>query len=908
MALSIGTRIGSYEIIGTLGAGGMGEVYRARDTRLKRDVALKILPESFATDPDRLARFQREAEVLASLNHPNIAAIHGLEESNGTRALVMELVEGETLADRIAHGPIPVDEALAIAKQIAEALEAAHEKGIIHRDLKPANIKLRPDGTVKVLDFGLAKALEPTSAPGVDATASPTITSPAMMTGVGVLLGTAAYMSPEQARGKAVDKRSDIWAFGCVLYEMLTGRRAFSGDEVSDVLASVLAREPDWTLLPDGFSPVLVTFLKRCLHKDRKHRIGDAQSLRLALEGVFDTDAGRAGPSQIERSPPDRRPTMRRVAAASAAAVAVGGLLGGTAVWWLTRPASPRVFRTEVTTGGATALNLAGPARDIAMTPDGSRIVYRGLGQLLVRAVDQLEPVPIKGVGNPYDLFVSPDGQWIGFFDGTLLKKVAVTGGPPVTILNAGAVGRGATWVDNGTILFATAANETGLQRVSADGGSPTALTTPDPKLGEGDHVLPQLLPGGGGVLLTVTPSNGSADDAQVAVLDLRTGVKKTLIRGGSAAQYVSSGHLVYSVAGTLRAVPFDVQSLEVRGTAVPVVPQLVAKIGGSADFALAGNGTLAYVPTAVTTSTRNTLVWVDRQGREEPLAAPERAYLYPRLSPDGTRVAVAIADQQQDIWFWELTRNTLTRFTFDPGPDSYPVWTPDGRRLIFGSARGGEPNLFWQAADGSGTTERLTNSPLNQQAFSVSPDGSRVIFREGGVPYDLHMLRLGRERQSVRLFQTPFNEVNAEVSPDGRWLAFESDESGQREVHVRPFPDVGGGRWQVSTGGGSRPLWARNGEELFYLNDSGDEAALMSVRVQNSATWTASTPARLFAGRFFHVVVQGQLGQGRTYDVAPDGKRFLMIKVGGTDAAEAARIIVVQNWTEELKRLVPVN
>jgi serine/threonine-protein kinase len=436
---------------------------------LRRDDALKVLPDAFAADADRLARFRREAQVLASLNHPNIAHVYGLEQADGLQALVMELVEGPTLADRIAQGPIPIDEALPIATQIAEALEAADERGIIHRDLKPANVKVRPDGTVKVLDFGLAKALEPMSAASVDATASPTITSPALMTGVGVLLGTAAYMSPEQARGKPVDKRSDIWAFGCVLYEMLTGKRAFEGEEVSDVLASVLAREPDWTILPDGLSPVLGTFLKRCLHKDRRHRIGDAQSIRLALEGAFD-EPGRRGSSHIHETSSHRRTTMRGVVTASAAAVALGGLLSGTAVWWLTRPAESRVVRTEVTTAGATALNLAGPARDLTMTPDGSRIVYRGLGQLLVRAVDQLEPMPIKGVGNPYDLFASPDGQWIGFFDGTLLKKVAVTGGPPVTILNAEAVGRGATWVDNDTILFATAASEIGLQRGAGSG------------------------------------------------------------------------------------------------------------------------------------------------------------------------------------------------------------------------------------------------------------------------------------------------------------------------------------------------------------------------------------------------------------------------------------------------------
>jgi len=911
VSLNPGTRLGPYEVTGSLGAGGMGEVYRARDARLKRDVALKILPVSFAMDADRLARFQREAEVLASLNHPNIAAIYGLEEGSveagpHMRALVMELVEGETLADRIARGPIPVDEALPIAKQITEALEAAHEQGIIHRDLKPANIKVRPDGTVKVLDFGLAKLGEPRGsgqqAPGGALSMSPTITSPAM-TGVGMLLGTAAYMSPEQARGKVADKRSDIWAFACVLYEMLTGHRAFDGEDVTDTLAAVMRSEPKWERLPDAISPSLRVFLRRCLHKDSKQRVGDIRDVRLALEGAFETGAPQVA-SPIAAGYPSG---WRSVAMLTASALLIGAVIAGAAVWIAVRPAAARVVRTEITTSDAAGLSVTGPGRDVVVTPDGSRIVYHTAGQIFVRAVNQLDPTPLSDAGNTQGLFVSPDGQWVGFFEGTLLKKVAITGGPPVTLCDIKGLGLGATWGGDGTIIFS--GGEPGLKRVSAAGGAPAVLTKPKREAGELDHRYPEFLPTRQAVLFTIWPVAASgADDAQIAVLDLRSGTQKVLVRGGSHARYVPTGHLVYRVGGTLRAVAFDLERLEVTGTPVPVVPQLLTKQGGAADFDVAENGMLVYVAGSApreATAPRRRLVWVDRQGREEFLEAPERAYLYPRMSPDGTRVAVAISDQQADIWVWDLTRKTLTRTTFDPAPDSYPVWTPDSRRVIFGSPRGGQPNLFWQPADGTGAAERLTESSYNQQAFSISPDGSRLVFREGLPPYDLNVLLVGTDRRREPLLRTPFNEGNAEVSPDGRWLAYESNESGRNDVYVRPFPDVNAGRWQVSTAGGSRPLWARNGQELFYV---GEDAALMSVRVQRGTTWTATTPLMLFTGQqFFFGDAPGQLGQGRTYDIARDGRRFLMIKEGSADGARPTNsIVVVQNWFEELKRLVP--
>src|SRR5688572_22005330 len=725
MPLSTGTRLGPYEILSALGAGGMGEVYCARDTKLDRAVAIKILPEAFAADTERIARFQREAKTLASLNHPNIAHIHGLEESSGVRALVMELVEGEDLAQRIARGAIPVAEALSIAKQIADALEAAHEQGIIHRDLKPANIKVRPDGTVKVLDFGLAKAMEPASAlrasAGQAVSQSPTITTPAM-TQAGVILGTAAYMSPEQARGKAVDTRADIWAFGCVLYEMLTGQRAFDGEGVSETIARVIEREPDWARLPATLSPALRTYIRRCLQKDPRQRVQAVGDVRLALEGAFETAGSQtAAPAVVTE--------WRRVALVGVAAIIASAAIVGTLVWFAARGAEPvpsRVSRLQLTPAGAAALSIGWNDRDVAITPDGSRLIYIGNQgtQIFVRALDALAPAAVF-TGSPRGVFVSPDGLWIGFVDGVgTLKKVAVTGGPAVTVATPDTAGSsGETWGADDTIIFATNSVETGLQRVSAAGGSLTVLTRPDRVQGEADHFWPEILPGGRAVLFTITSQTGGLDAAQVAVLDLETGTHRVLVRGGSHAHYVSSGHLVYASAGTLRAVPFDLARLETRGTPVTVVPDVVTTIKGGMDAVVAGDGTLAYVLGTVE-GTPRTLVWVDRQGRETPLLAQPRPYLLPALSPDGTRVAVFANDQEHDLWLWDLRRTTLTRLTSAPGDDSLQVWTPDSRRLIFTSERAGVRNLFWQAADGAGAVERLTESPDTQYPTGVAPDG----------------------------------------------------------------------------------------------------------------------------------------------------------------------------------------
>ncbi len=936
MPVTPGTRIGAYEVVSLIGVGGMGEVYRATDTNLKRQVAIKVLPTSVAADADRLARFQREAEVLAALNHPHIAQIYGLETSGATIALVMELVEGPTLADRIAQGAIPLEDALPIAKQIADALEAAHEQGIVHRDLKPANIKVREDGTVKVLDFGLAKAMDPAGASSDHAMNSPTISMHA--TQAGMILGTAAYMAPEQARGKTVDKRADIWAFGCVLYEMLTGQGAFGGDDVTVTLARVVEREPDFAALPPSVPARVRQVLQLCLRKDPKQRVGDIRDVRLALEGAFETMAVTPATSAVMAQ--DARPLKRVLPIAAAIGLAVA-IVSVAVTWFAMRPAPPTpppLMRFAIVPPPAQPLAFIGADRDLAISPDGTALVYRvraagGQAQLVVRRLDALETQAVTGLSSAGGFavrspFFSPDGHWVGFFDGTELKKVAITGGPAITLCTIIGGSRGASWGDDDTIVFATNAMP-GLQRVPAGGGDPTGLTTPDAAQHETGHWFPSVLPGGRGVLFTIM--SGSAETAQVAVLDLQTGQRTTLVRGGSQATYVDpstastgsgqagsgqAGYLVYGVAGTLRAVPFDRARLAVVGDPVPVVAHVTMGTTGAAEFVVARSGTLVYVPGGADGQTGSrSLVWVNRQGHEAPIAAPPRAYVTARLSPDGTRVALEIRDQEQDIWTWDLARQTLTRVTFDPGADEAPVWTPDSRRILFASNRAGTSNLFWHAADGTGPDQRLTTSTNAQYPTSVTPDGTHVLGYEFGPKTGADVVQFAwdgaaaargtgasaasGQAPSVPLVQTPFIERNAAISPDGRYLAYESSESGLTQVYVRPYPTVNAGRWQVSTGGGRMPAWARTGRELFYVDAAG---TLTAVPVQTTgATFSAGNPATVFATKYAMPVLQ------RTYDVSADGLRFLMIKESTTDGtASLPSMTVVLNWFEELKARVP--
>jgi serine/threonine-protein kinase len=905
VALAPGARLGAYEILSLIGQGGMGEVYRATDTKLRREVAIKVLPEAFAADPERTARFQREAELLATLNHPNIAAVYGVEDSAGVTAIVLELVEGETLADRIARGPLEIDDAIAVARQLVDALEAAHDRGVIHRDLKPANIKVTPDGKVKVLDFGLAKMAE-REARVSGLSFSPTLSIQA--TYAGTILGTAAYMSPEQARGKPVDRKTDIWAFGCVLYEMLTGKQAFEGGEtVSDSVASILRSEVDWAALPLATPSHVATVLRRCLQKDPQKRLPHIGPVRLEFD---DAERNSVLPdSTISRSGPSRRATFV-VASAALVAAMVSAAAAASIVWWVmrARPLPPqRPARLPLMMPADLPIWTGSPDRSIVIAPDGAHVVSvngsgaGGGGQLMVRSLDQLEPLPIKGVAFARAPFVSPDSRWIGYFESGELKKVPMGGGPPITICRIRGGTRGSTWGPDNTIVYATNDSSTGLSMVPAGGGEPEILTKADTTHGEVDHLFPSFLPGGHVVLFTIS-TTGSIDNGMIASLDIKTGERKTLVRGASFAEYAPSGHLLYASGGSLHAVRFDPERLEVLSDPVVVADQIRTEPSGAAQFTIAPTGAFAYLSGGSGNYEARTLVWVDRRGREQPVSAPVRAYLHPRLSPDGSRVAVAIADQEQDIWILDLARQTLTPLTFGSAVEQYPVWTPDGRRVLFRSDRSGIPNLFWQFADGTGTAEQVT--AVTQTIVipdAITPDSKALVVQTG-----VHIGIIGLDdRQKVSpVVEAPGIQSNAALSPDGRWLAYSSDESGTPQIFVRPFPNVDAGRWQVSSNGGTKPVWRGNGQELFYLGLSAAGASLMAVPVHTTDRFSFGNPTKLFDGRPYYTVPLG-----RTYDVSADGQRFLMIKptIEADPSATPVKAVLVLNWTEELKQRVPV-
>ena len=899
MPLNVGSRLGHYDVTALIGEGGMGQVYQATDTKLKRQVALKILPEAFSADPERLARFQREAEVLASLNHPNIAQIHGLEEADGVRALVLELVEGPTLADRIKQGPIPLDEALPIAKQIAEALEAAHEQGVIHRDLKPANVKVKDDGTVKVLDFGLAKALDPN--PTGDPSQSPTLTAAA--TQMGVIMGTAAYMSPEQARGKPVDKRADIWAFGCVLYEMLTGQRAFHGEDVSLTLASVMKSDLNVKTLPHDVPATVRTVLRQCLVKDPKERLRDIGDVRLAMKGVFETTV--SAPS--EPTTPPRLQVWQRPIPLVLAGLALL-VVGGLAVWTLTRPdvVPPDLMRFVFSPPDNAPLTFGGNFRDVAISPDGTQIVYKGgvggTQQLNLRPIDQVVGAPLRGGEGATDPFISPDGEWVGFHSGgpstsaRTLQKVSMFGGPPVTLAESPNVIVGASWGADDQIIFGTAGG--GLFRVSGGGGEPEALTTLDAEQGVVNHVWPSIIPGREAVVFVIA-TGPPLTTGQLAVLDLDSGETRQLGLAGVSPHYVSTGHLVYAAEdGSVRAVPFDVASLDVTGNPVPLIEGVAVKASGAANFSISDNGRLVYaLGTAGGFGTRS-LVWVDREGREEPAVAEPRPYQEFSLSPDGTRVAVRITDTaggRADVWIFDLIRQTNTRLTFDGDPSVFPTWTPDGTHVAFGSPPA------WKAADGTGEVEPLSES-VNTFPQAFSPDEGSLVVEVRGGGSDLGVVALDGDGTVTLLLEEEFVERNAALSPDGRWLTYQSNESGQYEIYVRPFPDVDAGRWEVSSNGGIMPLWNPAASELFFVGSDG----LMALAFETEPTFTPGTVTGLFDMPPYHTAQVN-----RRIAVDPTGQRFLLLKnvtdQTGTDEATTPEITVVLNWFEELTERVPV-
>jgi serine/threonine-protein kinase len=859
-----------------------------------------VLPAAFAADPDRLVRFRREAQLLAALNHPRIAAIYGLEETHGAPALVLELVEGPTLAERIAEGAVPVSEALAIARQIAEALEAAHERGIIHRDLKPANVKLCDGGDVKVLDFGLAKAFE-TEAHPIATSMSPTISVAA--TAAGTILGTAAYMAPEQARGRTVDKRADIWAFGCVLFEMLAGRPTFDGEDATEIIAAIVKNDPPWALLPDGVPPTVRYLLDKCLTKDPKRRLHDIADFRILLDAPLDSSTRTALAS------PQR---ARGRAGAIAAAVAAAALTGMAA--WVMRPDdAPGPIRRFVVPLAAGEQFSAGGRQLIAMSPDGSALVYVANQRLYLRRIDRLDAEPLEDTeGGPDDHarhpFFSPDGRWIGFWQRGQLRKVAVSGGAPVTLCTAD-MPTGASWGSDDVIVYGQ--GENGIWQVPGAGGEPSQVIRLD--AGQAAHG-PQMLPNGGAVLFTLRSApTTSWNDADIVVQMLASGERRVVARGGADGRYFLSGHLVYSREGVLLAMPFDLAQMAISGGPIPVVRGVRNEpaIGGigvrssvaaATHFSVSLDGLLAYVPGDA--EPERSLVWVDRQGREEPVpGAPRRAYVYPSISPDGGRIALDIRDQDRDIWIWDLTRMTLTRVTAEVAADIIPVWTPDGKRVAFASNRGGPANLFLQSVDGTGAIEPLWKTRTIQAPLGFVPGGMQLVFQQQSAAgrWTIGVLHLSGERRAETLLAIEgFSAENGALSPDGAWIAYQSDESGRSEIYLSPYPNVRGGRQLVSTDGGTRPVWASSGRELFYLSTNG---ALMAVAIQTRPTMTVGRPVPLFQGPYLREGLSG-----RTYDVSPDGTRFLMIKqAGGPETGRAPHIMLVENWFEELNRLVPV-
>jgi Tol biopolymer transport system component len=891
--LETGSKLGAYEVVSAIGAGGMGEVYSARDTRLNRNVALKVLPEVFAADPDRMARFEREAKLLASLNHPNIAAIYGLEESGSTRALVMELVEGRTLAERIAAGRIPLDEALPIAKQVAEALEYAHDHGVIHRDLKPANIKVTAEGTVKVLDFGLAKALadDPSSESVAN---SPTLS--AMATRQGVILGTAAYMSPEQAKGKTADRRADIWAFGAVLWEMLTGKQLYGGETVVETLASVMKEAPSFGLLPPKTPFTIRNLLGRCLEKDvrrRLHHIGEA---RIVIEDVL------SGAAPVEpASARGLRPLGWRAIALAFGTLFAGVIITGLAFWALMRLGPPEPSRWLITPSVGESLTSQ-VGTDVAISPDGTRIVYladrNGTRQLYVRQIDRLEARALSGTEGARAPFFSPDGEWVAFgvYPEAKLKKVSLLGGPAVTICDIPDL-RNASWGADGTIVFASGLMGGALFRVPAAGGKPELLASPDTKHGEVSYRWPEILPGERAVVFTIFMALYSVEQAQIAVLSLDTGERKVVVQGGSNPHYASTGHLIYGQVGTLMVVPFDLGSLRITGTPAPVEEGVYTKTGGAADFAVSRNGSLIYIPGGAQGFEAN-LVWVDRKGQvvgsiaAKPLQFPR----YLRLSPDGRRLALTIGTADQGgLWVYDLQGRPPKPLTLE-AHNEHPVWTPDGTRVAFLSTRTGL-NLFWMPSDGSTMNpEPLLAGPNPKVPFAWTPDGRELIYGEWrpGTRGDILALPLDGERKPREIVATEYDEWFAALSPGGRWLAYVSDVTGRDEIWVRAYPGSAA-PVRVSLNGGDEPVWSRDGHELFYLQGN----KMMAVSVQTGQEFRFDSPSELFDEPFRHT-------EQASYDVAPDG-RFLMVQPStGSTLQMGTSIVVVQNWFEELKQKVP--
>jgi serine/threonine-protein kinase len=888
VALGAGTRLGAYEILTLIGQGGMGEVYRATDTKLGRDVALKILPPSFTTDPERVARFRREAQVLASLNHPHIAHIYGLEDANGTQFLVLELVDGESLDARIAHGPIPVDDALGIAKQIAEALEAAHEKGIIHRDLKPANVALTRDGQVKVLDFGLAKAVDVTAG-SVDAMTSPTITSPAMMTGIGVILGTAAYMSPEQAKGRPADKRSDVWAFGCVLYEMLTGRRGFSGEDVSDTLAMVLRGQPDWTALPADVPESVRLLLQRCLEKDRTKRASEIAVARFVLMEPALTGRPNGVPEPTHR--------VRHSRFWLGLSWLVTGAVGAGLLSWTIsafRASPPRPIVSRFTFPLPEGLQFSNPGRPmVAFSPDGARMAFVANLGLYVKAMWEVNAGPIftgitGGITTPQ---FSPDGRWVAFWSAGSLYKISITGGEPTKLCDL-ANPYGTTWDANGLLVGEGAE---GIIRVPVNGGSPHVLI----KVNDDEQAMgPSLLPDGRSILFTVAHGRDANrfDVAQIVVQAIGSSARKVIISGGADARYVGNGYIVYAVKGSLFSQRFDLRRLEALGDAVPVLEGVRRSSGnqtGAAQYAMSATGSLMYIPGPQTSQAGSQPAFLDRKGTIERLKLQPNEYQSPRFSPDGDRLVFAIDDgRDANVWVYNVHGNEAIRQLTFSGRNRFPIWTRDGSRITFQSGRDGGGSIFWQRADGNGTAEPLTRAAQGESHIpnAWSPDGDTLLFSThvGSGPFSLRALTLHDKKVVPLDAVRSKSELQTGFSRNGRWVVYATSDSDFGSVYLRPFPvnDV-----QYRVGFGVSPFWAPDGRSVYFVATPGANAFSV-VNVSTEPNLEISEPTYW---------PRPPLGPGggpnipRAYDVAPDNQHLVVLLPPGTsDESARPRIDVV--------------
>jgi len=873
VSIAAGTRLGAYEIVSLLGAGGMGEVYRARDARLQRDVAIKVLPAAFASDPDRLARFEREAQLLASLNHPNIAAIYGLEE----KALILELVDGPTLADRIAQGPITIDEALPIAKQIAEALEAAHEQGVIHRDLKPANIKLRGDGTVKVLDFGLAKLHDPNvadapSAPAM-ATLSPTVMSPAA-TQIGMILGTAAYMSPEQAKGKPADRRADLWAFGCVLFEMLTGKRAFDGEDVTDFVVAVLSREPNWTLLPATTPPSVDRLIRRCLAKDRRQRLADAAAARLELDDATTAPVvARVASPRVDRS-------WLPWGVAAAAVIAAVVLL-------MTRPSAPtesrRAVRFAIQAPPGTVLRPG----TYAISPDGQRIVFEavsagGRRTLWVRKLDSPAATEIPATAAARSVAWSPDGLSVVFFASGKLRRVDVVGGGTLNLADT-SVG-GATWGRGNVILY----GGEGIHSIPASGGSPTVVTMLDGARGEVMHIAPEFLPDGRRFLYLAVNKNPGA--SAVILAELGGSERRVLLSGTSHAAY-ADGYLLYARGGSLVAHQFDVEKGTLTGEPVVITEAVRESTQGRAAFAVAG-GTLVFDSDRAFPEAE--VAVLSRQGAETSVFPTRGPFHTMWPSPDFRRVVLEGGSTEggTDLWIIDADRGSRTRLTTQAATEGHPAWSPDGREIAyFEGIVGTRSRVMIVPSTGTREPRVVVDTPSHKQVTDWSRDGRLLVFEEENSTtlFDIGVAPVDGSAPAKLVIKSRFSERQASLSPDGRFLAYASTESGPSEVYVVDFPNITQ-KWPVSAGGGLKPRWRRDGGELFFVTPSG---ALMSATVKPGRGFATSTPQRLFDVDLIQ-------SDGWDYAVSDDGQRFLALRYAGKSEAS---ISVIANWPGVLRR-----